>query len=199
MQLINAIFTNWNINNNILTIICGVGVLQILTTMSQGIAVQMPKDIKRLLSKLLALVRWAGGQLPVAMQGQGSGVEEAVQIEAAECCATPTVEEPRAGDALVVFSGLAAYERDNGPLQANRRPGLMRLACPWSGNGTARCWSGISRILRLLVTTLWSGRYTASCTPMVSASLTVLHLNRSSSNAANRAVTSSYRSSCRLS
>ncbi|MGA3220860.1 MAG: cyclase family protein, partial [Acidimicrobiales bacterium] len=33
-------------------------------------------------------------------------------------------------DALVVFSGLAAYERDNGPLQANRRPGLHASCLP---------------------------------------------------------------------
>jgi branched-chain amino acid transport system permease protein len=84
MQLINALFTNWNINNNILTIICGIGMLQILTTMPQGIAVQMPRDIKRLLSKVWALVRWAGGQLPVPRQGQVSDAEEAVQIEVEE-------------------------------------------------------------------------------------------------------------------
>jgi kynurenine formamidase len=38
--------------------------------------------------------------------------------------------EPRPGDALVVFSGRAAYERDNGPMQAERRPGLHASCLP---------------------------------------------------------------------
>jgi kynurenine formamidase len=38
--------------------------------------------------------------------------------------------EPRPGDALVVFSGQAAYERDNGPIKAHLRPGLHASCLP---------------------------------------------------------------------
>lgn len=37
---------------------------------------------------------------------------------------------PRPGDALVVHSGLAAYEQANGPMQADRRPGLHASCLP---------------------------------------------------------------------
>jgi kynurenine formamidase len=44
--------------------------------------------------------------------------------------ATAQGVEPRPGDALVVFSGQAAWERDNGPMQAHLRPGLHASCLP---------------------------------------------------------------------
>jgi hypothetical protein len=38
--------------------------------------------------------------------------------------------EPRAGDAVVVYCGLAAYEREHGPMRAELRPGLHASCMP---------------------------------------------------------------------
>jgi len=47
-QFLPALFTNWGISPDWLTILFGVGVLQVLTTAPRGIVDQMPKDIARL-------------------------------------------------------------------------------------------------------------------------------------------------------
>ena len=48
LQFLPALFTNWGISPDWLTILFGVGVLQVLTTAPRGIVDQMPKDIARL-------------------------------------------------------------------------------------------------------------------------------------------------------
>jgi branched-chain amino acid transport system permease protein len=47
LQFLPALFTNWGISPDWLTILFGIGVLQVLTTAPRGIVDQMPKDIAR--------------------------------------------------------------------------------------------------------------------------------------------------------
>ncbi len=47
-QFLPALFTNWGISPDWLTILFGVGVLQVLTTAPRGIVDQMPRDLARL-------------------------------------------------------------------------------------------------------------------------------------------------------
>ena len=48
LQFFPALFTNWGISPDWLTILFGVGVLQVLTTAPPGIVDQFPKDMARL-------------------------------------------------------------------------------------------------------------------------------------------------------
>ena len=48
LQFFPALFTNWGISPDWLTILFGVGVLQVLTTAPRGIVDQLPKDMARL-------------------------------------------------------------------------------------------------------------------------------------------------------
>jgi branched-chain amino acid transport system permease protein len=48
LQFLPALFTNWGISPDWLTILFGVGVLQVLTTAPRGIVDQLPKDLARL-------------------------------------------------------------------------------------------------------------------------------------------------------
>ncbi len=48
LQFLPSLFTSWGISPDWLTILFGVGVLQVLTTAPRGIVDQMPKDIARL-------------------------------------------------------------------------------------------------------------------------------------------------------
>ena len=48
LQFLPALFTNWGISPDWLTILFGVGVLQVLTTAPRGIVDQFPKDMARL-------------------------------------------------------------------------------------------------------------------------------------------------------
>ena len=48
LQFLPALFTSWGVSPDWLTILFGVGVLQVLTTAPRGIVDQMPKDMARL-------------------------------------------------------------------------------------------------------------------------------------------------------
>lgn len=48
IQLLPALFQSWSLSNDWITILFGVGVLQVLTTAPRGIADQMPRDLRRL-------------------------------------------------------------------------------------------------------------------------------------------------------
>jgi branched-chain amino acid transport system permease protein len=56
LQFFPALFTNWGISPDWLTILFGVGVLQVLTTAPRGIVDQFPKDMARLGRFLYRLV-----------------------------------------------------------------------------------------------------------------------------------------------
>jgi branched-chain amino acid transport system permease protein len=66
-KLLPALLHSWGIADDWLTILFGVGVLQVLTTAPAGLVDQVPKDLARLGRLLLGLVRRgapAGGQAP---------------------------------------------------------------------------------------------------------------------------------------
>ena len=48
LQLLPALLNNWGVSADWLTILFGVGVLQVLTTAPRGLADQVPKDLARL-------------------------------------------------------------------------------------------------------------------------------------------------------
>jgi branched-chain amino acid transport system permease protein len=48
LQLVPALFQNWGVSSDWITILFGVGVLQVLTTAPRGLADQVPKDLRRL-------------------------------------------------------------------------------------------------------------------------------------------------------
>ena len=55
-QFLPALFTNWGISPDWLTILFGIGVLQVLTTAPRGIVDQLPRDLARLGRFVLRLV-----------------------------------------------------------------------------------------------------------------------------------------------
>jgi branched-chain amino acid transport system permease protein len=59
LQLLPALLNNWGVSADWLTILFGIGVLQVLTTAPAGLADQVPKDLARLGRLLLGLVRRA--------------------------------------------------------------------------------------------------------------------------------------------
>jgi branched-chain amino acid transport system permease protein len=60
-QFVPALLNNWGVSNDWLTILFGIGVLQVLTTAPRGIAEQMPKDLARLGRLLFGLGRRVTG------------------------------------------------------------------------------------------------------------------------------------------
>jgi branched-chain amino acid transport system permease protein len=56
-QLLPALLNNWGVSNDWLTILFGIGVVQVLTTAPRGLADQVPKDLTRLGHLLLRLLR----------------------------------------------------------------------------------------------------------------------------------------------
>jgi branched-chain amino acid transport system permease protein len=56
-QLLPALLNNWGVSNDWLTILFGIGVVQVLTTAPRGLADQVPKDLARLGRLLARLVR----------------------------------------------------------------------------------------------------------------------------------------------
>jgi branched-chain amino acid transport system permease protein len=48
LQLLPALLNNWGVSADWLTILFGVGVLQVLTTAPRGLADQVPTDLARL-------------------------------------------------------------------------------------------------------------------------------------------------------
>ena len=57
MQLLPALLQNWGVSNDWLTILFGIGVVQVLTTAPRGLADQFPKDMAKLGHLLMGLVR----------------------------------------------------------------------------------------------------------------------------------------------
>jgi branched-chain amino acid transport system permease protein len=57
MRLLPALLDNWGLPADLLTILFGVGVLQVLLTAPQGIVYQLPRDLKNLGRLLYGLVR----------------------------------------------------------------------------------------------------------------------------------------------
>jgi branched-chain amino acid transport system permease protein len=66
MQLLPALLQNWGVSNDWLTILFGIGVVQVLTTAPRGLADQFPKDMARLGRLLVRLVRRGGGAVTAA-------------------------------------------------------------------------------------------------------------------------------------
>jgi branched-chain amino acid transport system permease protein len=64
MQLLPALLQNWGVSNDWLTILFGIGVVQVLTTAPRGLADQFPKDMAKLGRLLAGLVR---GPMPAAV------------------------------------------------------------------------------------------------------------------------------------
>jgi branched-chain amino acid transport system permease protein len=57
LQLLPALLNNWGVSADWLTILFGIGVLQVLTTAPRGLVDQVPKDVRRLGRLLGGLVR----------------------------------------------------------------------------------------------------------------------------------------------
>jgi branched-chain amino acid transport system permease protein len=57
MKLLPALLDTWGANPNLLLILFGVGVLQVLLTAPGGLAMQFPKDMARLGRALVSLAR----------------------------------------------------------------------------------------------------------------------------------------------
>jgi branched-chain amino acid transport system permease protein len=68
-QLLPALLNNWGVSNDWLTILFGIGVVQVLTTAPRGLADQVPKDLTRLGRLLLRLVRKPA---PTTAEGDGT-------------------------------------------------------------------------------------------------------------------------------
>jgi branched-chain amino acid transport system permease protein len=68
MQLLPALLQNWGVSNDWLTILFGIGVVQVLTTAPRGLADQFPKDMAKLGKMLFGLVR-----RPAAVPQAGAG------------------------------------------------------------------------------------------------------------------------------
>jgi branched-chain amino acid transport system permease protein len=68
MQLLPALLNNWGVSNDWLTILFGLGVVQVLTTAPRGLADQFPKDMAKLGKLLFALLR-----RPTAVPQTGAG------------------------------------------------------------------------------------------------------------------------------
>jgi branched-chain amino acid transport system permease protein len=60
MQLLPALLQNWGVSNDWLTILFGIGVVQVLTTAPRGLADQFPKDMARLGGLIVRLARRSG-------------------------------------------------------------------------------------------------------------------------------------------
>jgi branched-chain amino acid transport system permease protein len=57
MKLLPALLDNWGLPPDLLTILFGVGVLQVLLTAPGGLASQVPRDLARLARALATLAR----------------------------------------------------------------------------------------------------------------------------------------------
>lgn len=60
LRLLPALLDNWGFSTELLTILFGIGVLQVLLTAPGGIVEQMPKDVAKLGRKIGGLVRRSG-------------------------------------------------------------------------------------------------------------------------------------------
>jgi branched-chain amino acid transport system permease protein len=59
-KLLPALLDNWGLPADLLTILFGVGILQVLLTAPAGLVYQFPRDMKRLGGALLGLARRVG-------------------------------------------------------------------------------------------------------------------------------------------
>jgi branched-chain amino acid transport system permease protein len=73
LQLLPALLNNWGVSADWLTILFGLGVLQVLTTAPRGLADQVPKDLSRLGRLLLGLVRRPAPAIPPGAPGPPGG------------------------------------------------------------------------------------------------------------------------------
>jgi branched-chain amino acid transport system permease protein len=67
LQLLPALLNDWGVSADWLTILFGIGVLQVLTTAPAGLADQVPRDLARLRRLALGRLRRpaaAGGDAP---------------------------------------------------------------------------------------------------------------------------------------
>jgi branched-chain amino acid transport system permease protein len=67
LQLLPALLNDWGVSADWLTILFGIGVLQVLTTAPAGLADQVPRDLARLRRLVLGRLRRpaaAGGDAP---------------------------------------------------------------------------------------------------------------------------------------
>ncbi|HCU94064.1 MAG TPA: branched-chain amino acid ABC transporter permease [Actinobacteria bacterium] len=71
LQLLPALLNNWGVSADWLTILFGLGVLQVLTTAPRGLADQVPKDLSRLGRLLFGLVRRPAPAASAAPSGDG--------------------------------------------------------------------------------------------------------------------------------
>ena len=72
LQLLPTLLNNWGVSADWLTILFGLGVLQVLTTAPRGLADQVPKDLSRLGHLLLHLMRRPAPSAQSAPTGDGS-------------------------------------------------------------------------------------------------------------------------------
>jgi len=68
-QFLPALLNNWGVSNDWLTILFGIGVVQVLTTAPRGLADQFPKDMARLGRLIVRLIRRPA---PAAAGGEAS-------------------------------------------------------------------------------------------------------------------------------
>jgi ABC-type multidrug transport system fused ATPase/permease subunit len=76
LQLLPALLHNWGVSPDWLTILFGVGVLQVLTTAPAGLADQVPKDLARL-GRLLRRLPHGRGEPPAPSRGRPRVIEVA--------------------------------------------------------------------------------------------------------------------------
>jgi branched-chain amino acid transport system permease protein len=82
MQLLPALLQNWGVSNDWLTILFGIGVIQVLTTAPRGLADQFPKDMARLGRLLVRLVRRSGAPVAAAPPTPASAATTASEGDA---------------------------------------------------------------------------------------------------------------------
>jgi branched-chain amino acid transport system permease protein len=54
MKLLPALLDNWGLSADLLTVLFGVGLLQVLATAPGGLAAQVPRDLARLRERIVA-------------------------------------------------------------------------------------------------------------------------------------------------
>jgi branched-chain amino acid transport system permease protein len=71
-SLLPAALQNWGVSQDWLTILFGIGVLQVLTTAPAGLVDQFPRDMKRLGGLIMRLVRRPAARAPAASAPPGT-------------------------------------------------------------------------------------------------------------------------------
>jgi branched-chain amino acid transport system permease protein len=90
-QLLPALLNNWGVSNDWLTILFGIGVVQVLTTAPRGLADQVPRDLTRLGQLVLRLVR---GPAPAASAEGAANTAEGAANTAEGAASTAGGEAP---------------------------------------------------------------------------------------------------------